>query len=525
MLSIYNKYNFFKCFIECNEDKSPKGGNFLGSYKQATESSENIGGILNQGIILIDIDNKHEAELYFNYLKKCNVKTTVVKTTRGYHFYFKDNERLKNTNHNLSILGIEYDLKNTNDNKSQYAIIKQNNQFRQIITEAEPPQLPIYFKYPILSNNNHYKESLKICFEATDPSYLNNEFIDLCNKYNMDKNLINLFYNFLNKQFFNDKSIINNDRLNGATDTNKSIDTIKSFDSNKSIDTNKIIIDKYTIKELKSRLGDYLERITTKHKNNFFTCPFCNSGGHGYKSSPAFHIRDGQYKCFSCNKQGDIFNLYEELNHVDFKGAYVDLCNMFNISIDVDTEPNNKIESIKPNNIKPIESIKPNNIKAVESNDIFYFLTRFKFSSYESFYNWIKDLLKDNRQLLFTYNKIIKHDVYKYVDINTKEVNNYEDFIKELKTLKSNQSILYKTWFFNVDKYLSKRHECNLSYFEEAPFPIEDWIISNCNGLLLYNANKNLLIETDDGGLDNAIEFIFNHKNLEDRLICLYLMF
>jgi transcription elongation factor Elf1 len=514
MISIYNKYNFFKCFIECNKDKSPKGGSFLGSYKQATENSENIGGILNQGIILIDIDNKHEAELYLTYLKKCNVKTTVIKTTRGYHFYFKSNEKLKNTNHNLSILGIEYDLKNTNDNKSQYAIIKQNNQFRQIITEAEPPQLPIYFKHPILSNNNHYKESLKICFETTDPSYLNNEFIDLCNKYKMDKTLITLFYNFLNKQFFNDKSIIDTDRLNGATDTNKSIDTIKSFDSNKSVDTNKIKIDKYTIKELKTRLGDYLERITTKHKNNFFTCPFCNSGGHGYRSSPAFHIRDGQFICFSCREQGDIFNLYEKLNHVDFKTAYIDLCNMFNISIDVDTEPNNKIESIKPNNVKTIKS-----------NDNFYLLKRFKFSSYKSFYDWIKDLLKDNKQLLFSYNKITTHDIYKYEDINTINVNNYEDFIKELKTLKSNQTILYKTWHFNIDKYLSIRHKISLSYphlFNDAPWPLDNWIITNCNGILLYNADKNLLIEANEGELDNVIEFIFNHKNLEDRLICLH---
>ena len=62
--------------------------------------------------------------------------------------------------------------------------------------------------------------------------------------------------------------------------------------------------------ELKPYLTGYVESITTKSKNGEYTCPLCHSG-EGRKKSGAFSItKDGtHWKCFSCGKGGDIFDL------------------------------------------------------------------------------------------------------------------------------------------------------------------------------------------------------------------------
>lgn len=49
--------------------------------------------------------------------------------------------------------------------------------------------------------------------------------------------------------------------------------------------------------------ADHLER-----KGRTYVCPACGSGT-GPKGTPAFSIKDGHFRCFSCNAGGDIFDL------------------------------------------------------------------------------------------------------------------------------------------------------------------------------------------------------------------------
>lgn len=65
--------------------------------------------------------------------------------------------------------------------------------------------------------------------------------------------------------------------------------------------------------QLKGSLRDYVESITTKSKGaNMYVCPLCGSGK-GSHSTGAFSVKDGvSWKCFSCNKGGDIFDLIGE---------------------------------------------------------------------------------------------------------------------------------------------------------------------------------------------------------------------
>ena len=78
------------------------------------------------------------------------------------------------------------------------------------------------------------------------------------------------------------------------------------------------MIDDYTKEQLRDGLLSYVQSITRADKragHNMFVCPLCGSGtgkGKG-QSNGAFSItRDGKtWKCFSCDKGGDIFALIE----------------------------------------------------------------------------------------------------------------------------------------------------------------------------------------------------------------------
>ncbi len=65
--------------------------------------------------------------------------------------------------------------------------------------------------------------------------------------------------------------------------------------------------------ELKELLPDYMELLEEQGKtenrgNDYWTCPFCNSGNK-QNNSAAFHIIGTRYQCFSCDAHGDIFDL------------------------------------------------------------------------------------------------------------------------------------------------------------------------------------------------------------------------
>lgn len=75
------------------------------------------------------------------------------------------------------------------------------------------------------------------------------------------------------------------------------------------------MIDDYTKEQLKSGLTSYVQSITQPDRRagpNMYKCPLCPSGNNGGRNSDgAFSVtRDGKsWKCFSCQKSGDIFTL------------------------------------------------------------------------------------------------------------------------------------------------------------------------------------------------------------------------
>jgi len=73
--------------------------------------------------------------------------------------------------------------------------------------------------------------------------------------------------------------------------------------------------------ELRSRLGEYVAQVTRPSRRagkNMFVCPLCGSGSKGGRDSDgAFHLSGDRWYCHACQKGGDIFTLYAEINQLD----------------------------------------------------------------------------------------------------------------------------------------------------------------------------------------------------------------
>ena len=77
---------------------------------------------------------------------------------------------------------------------------------------------------------------------------------------------------------------------------------------------------KMELEQLKPYLQDYANSVTQKSKGGLYLCPICGSGTGAHKTG-AFSIKGEQWKCFSCNQGGDIFDLYAAINKCDLSEA------------------------------------------------------------------------------------------------------------------------------------------------------------------------------------------------------------
>jgi hypothetical protein len=69
-------------------------------------------------------------------------------------------------------------------------------------------------------------------------------------------------------------------------------------------------------------------------QGKFYICPFqdCQSGSGPNKTS-AFRIYDNNYKCFSCQKSGDIIQFYIDCHNYSFPNAVKMICQSYGIII------------------------------------------------------------------------------------------------------------------------------------------------------------------------------------------------
>lgn len=94
--------------------------------------------------------------------------------------------------------------------------------------------------------------------------------------------------------------------------------------------------DEKTLLALKEKLPDYVDQITEPSKSGLYNCPLCGSGT-GPNGTGAFSIYEGtHWKCFACDKGGDVFDLIGELEDIpDFPSRLKRAGEIFNVDVTV----------------------------------------------------------------------------------------------------------------------------------------------------------------------------------------------
>ena len=107
-------YNFYKGYIPTRNKKATGKYKNLDRYMtlEEAETIDEYAGVLNENTVLIDIDDKEQSEKVFDIVEKLQLKTKVIKTTRGYHFLFLNNGRIKQcSTHRTAACGCLIDVK------------------------------------------------------------------------------------------------------------------------------------------------------------------------------------------------------------------------------------------------------------------------------------------------------------------------------------------------------------------------------------------------------------------------------
>lgn len=117
-------------------------------YKlEEVESLNSYGGVLKDDLIQIDIDDSQQAETLLNIIYKLKINTTVIKTTRGMHFYFKNTNIDRRKQGYYTPIGIKIDV----GLGMQNAVVplKVKEKMREFIQEVEElEELPAWL-YPV----------------------------------------------------------------------------------------------------------------------------------------------------------------------------------------------------------------------------------------------------------------------------------------------------------------------------------------------------------------------------------------
>lgn len=126
-------------FLELKDDKQP-ATSFDTTYT-SLDKLDNAGLLLNNKVVVVDFDNdnKNESEI-IEYFKQ-RYPTLMIKTTRGYHFYYSkpSDVVIKNGADKITVGGFQIDYKT---GTKSYAIVKLKGKMREANRELSLKDLP-----------------------------------------------------------------------------------------------------------------------------------------------------------------------------------------------------------------------------------------------------------------------------------------------------------------------------------------------------------------------------------------------
>lgn len=130
-----------------------KDGEGAKSWKEARDF-DNVGLIVPKPFIVLDFDTKSDADIMLKIVDGLGLKCRVMKTTRGYHFWFRSEEPWKNFKKTRLAIGIFSDCRS--HSKNGYVKIKDGGVMREWIRKVpqeEIQEVPKWL-YPV-SNPGH----------------------------------------------------------------------------------------------------------------------------------------------------------------------------------------------------------------------------------------------------------------------------------------------------------------------------------------------------------------------------------
>ena len=152
----------FKGYIITNNKSPMVGETFKNKTSDELRSFDEVknltdyAGIIEDGYVIVDVDDEEQSNILFNIVKDLKLDTTVYKTTRGMHFYFKVNDRtLTNKVNTFVAIGLKVDMKL--GSRNSYVCLKHQGVEREIIYETDDIQeiplwlSPISYTFPFLT--------------------------------------------------------------------------------------------------------------------------------------------------------------------------------------------------------------------------------------------------------------------------------------------------------------------------------------------------------------------------------------
>lgn len=130
---------FFDCYIKTKNKKCVQKfkdvpAADLMTYSQASKLDE-FAGRLAPDAVLIDLDDAEQGECLLDIVDALQLNCQVRKTSRGYHFYFKNAGISKCATHTRLAVGLTADIKV--GSKNSYAVLKTDGKERPIVYDIE----------------------------------------------------------------------------------------------------------------------------------------------------------------------------------------------------------------------------------------------------------------------------------------------------------------------------------------------------------------------------------------------------
>lgn len=129
-----------------------KGKSDFKSYDEV-KNEDSFAAILQDDVILIDIDDKHQSDILFKIIKDKKIACRVYETSRGKHFLFKNKEIDSNKIHTRNAIGLDEDIKVGSKNGTE--CLKFDGKERKILydhTENDNYQMLPKWLYPVKSS-------------------------------------------------------------------------------------------------------------------------------------------------------------------------------------------------------------------------------------------------------------------------------------------------------------------------------------------------------------------------------------